>query len=378
PNLGGRQPSFVWRYFERGEAANNNRYSATCKHCGDFWDQGRVAVLQTHILVKCNGIMPTMRAEAAKELTDVKQMPAPTMPQAKAVAGNKRKAVSNLPRATKQTPIATLLAPATPFPKVVNEQYITLLLRWIIMAGISFAAVDSPLFYAFVAAISNDSFKPVGSGQMRGEYLNREFAAVYNVQMREIKEADNCTFTFDGWSSIWKESIQAGNLIAPGPPRKTYTVSIHEMSTERHSGEAMAEYFIAEIEKVGTKRVAALCTNGASAMNTARRIVTERQGFKHIIEMRCMIHGFALILGSTLGHAFAKELVALAQCIVTFFNASSLGHGFLFAAARAAGVSTGLTTSNTTRFTSVHIMLVSVFENRVPLQIVWKEHPELF
>jgi predicted dithiol-disulfide oxidoreductase (DUF899 family) len=77
-----------------------------------------------------------------------------------------------------------------------------------------------------------------------------------------------------------------------------------------------------------------------------------------------MMHAFSLVVGSLLGHAWARAIIKLAQKIVTFFRASHKPLRELVTAARLLGITTGLVTSNKTRFNSVYNCMKSLLVNR--------------
>lgn len=65
------------------------------------------------------------------------------------------------------------------------------------------------------------------------------------------------------------------------------------------------------------------------------------------------MHGFGLVIGSILGHKWARAVVKQAQRLVTFFRASHKAIKFLRLAAIAREITKLLRTANATRFTSV-------------------------
>jgi hypothetical protein len=74
-----------------------------------------------------------------------------------------------------------------------------------------------------------------------------------------------------------------------------------------------------------------------------------------------MMHGFALLLGSVMGHIWAKSLVAEAQTIISYFRGSNRPYALLQAIAKDQKLSkSALITSNTTRMTSVEMAVASV------------------
>jgi hypothetical protein len=129
-----------------------------------------------------------------------------------------------------------------------------------------------------------------------------------------------------------------------------------------------AGLFRDQIAIVGADKVAAIVTDNPKVMISARKKLVAMNNHKHILPLRCMMHGFALILTTALGHPWAKQHVSSAQKIVTFMNASHRPLATVRKFAKQYDVRTGLKTSNTTRINSVHIMLGSVLANEVPLK----------
>ena len=81
-----------------------------------------------------------------------------------------------------------------------------------------------------------------------------------------------------------------------------------------------------------------------------------------------MLHGFALLVVSILSHAWASRVVAQCQRIVTFFRDSNRMRELLSVKAEALQINSGLVSANTTRLTSVQLMLESVAKLRSPLK----------
>jgi len=112
-------------------------------------------------------------------------------------------------------------------------------------------------------------------------------------------------------------------------------------------------------------------------MSSARAILRGMPDFKHILEIRCWMHAFALVLGSLLSHDWAKSVVKKAQAIVTYIRSSHRPLNALREATAAAGIKGGgLHTSNTTRLTSVLLMTRSVQRLELPLRSLLARHAE--
>jgi hypothetical protein len=81
-----------------------------------------------------------------------------------------------------------------------------------------------------------------------------------------------------------------------------------------------------------------------------------------------MMHGFGLLMGSILGHPWAKAILMKAQKLVSYFRSSTRPMAHLREIAAALGIRTGFSSSNKTRFTSVHMCVVSVLALKDPLR----------
>jgi hypothetical protein len=132
------------------------------------------------------------------------------------------------------------------------------------------------------------------------------------------------------------------------------------------------------IDSIGQKRVGAIITDGPKVMTKARRDLVSKPAYKHILDIRCMMHAFALLLASILGHPFAKDLVHRGQRVVTFVRASHFPNAKIQEQAEILGISGTLKTSNKTRFTSVLICLESVLLLESALVAVARQHANLF
>lgn len=72
------------------------------------------------------------------------------------------------------------------------------------------------------------------------------------------------------------------------------------------------------------------------------------------------MHAFSLLIGSILGHAWSCAVVAKAQKVVSYFRASHRPLALLTKEALHLQINATPVTSNTTRFTSVHLCLESL------------------
>jgi hypothetical protein len=187
--------------------------------------------------------------------------------------------------------------------------------------------------------------------------------------------------------------------------------------------------------------VVAICTDNAANMVLARNLVTSSEGMGHIIPLRyalrkvsnstvdnilrcndifiawlscsailsyvnelflwcntvqqsltcdvclrcrCMMHGFGLVLGSVVSHAWAKEVLVSAQGLVTFFRSSHKPLGLFRETLNSLPVpegskkkKRGLVTSNQTRMTSQQMCLQSIVDNEVTFRTLLQNHPDV-
>lgn len=129
----------------------------------------------------------------------------------------------------------------------------------------------------------------------------------------------------------------------------------------------VAERIKAGMREVGPKKIAACTTDAASNMVAGRNYVEKDPDFCHVIFLRCFMHGFSLLVGSLLGYSWARDVVADAQRVVTYFRASHAPGDALRHQAKEKGIKQGLQRANGTRFTSVHSCLDSVHKLEKPL-----------
>lgn len=87
------------------------------------------------------------------------------------------------------------------------------------------------------------------------------------------------------------------------------------------------------------------------------------------------MHAFSLVIGSILSHNIAVAAVKKAQRIVTYFRASHMALSTLQEDAKKRGITTGLVSSNTTRFTSVCMCIDSVLRLRRVLEGIAEMQP---
>ncbi|CAN0353657.1 unnamed protein product, partial [Phaeothamnion confervicola] len=97
----------------------------------------------------------------------------------------------------------------------------------------------------------------------------------------------------DGWTDAQGKSVVA--VLAVTAERKTYLLELLDCSADSHTAAFNTDLFSKMIDKVGVKKVAAICTDGASAMTKGRSDLVKIPKYRHIIDLRCQMHGFNLV-----------------------------------------------------------------------------------
>ena len=68
----------------------------------------------------------------------------------------------------------------------------------------------------------------------------------------------------------------------------------------------------------GPIKFCSIVTDNAAACREVCKEVTAEEGFQHIIQLRCMMHGFSLCIGSIVSHPWARGVLAKALYVVKY------------------------------------------------------------
>lgn len=88
----GRKPNqLILEFFERGQKLEDasNRYSHTCKACGEKFPKGRIDSLTAHLVKKCPAISVRDRQQALLKLNDLPELPDGSRTRSGAQADNR-------------------------------------------------------------------------------------------------------------------------------------------------------------------------------------------------------------------------------------------------------------------------------------------------
>ena len=84
---------------------------------------------------------------------------------------------------------------------------------------------------------------------------------------------------------------------------------------------------------------------------------------------RCHMHAFSLLIGSLLGHEYARKVIGRATRLITHIRASHAPLAEVRRIAGALSIAASLKSPNKTRFTSVQVALQSVVDLSAPLKV---------
>ena len=133
-------------------------------------------------------------------------------------------------------------------------------------------------------------------------------------QTERMKLEWDATYTFDGWSNCRMQSLYTSLVLLSDRTAMVWDVS--DLSAVSHTGVAVAgmlmlaqklndkavhfcicltklaehgcyaDYIMKGIKRIGARKIGALVTDNAANMVLARKIVTETEGFQHILQLR--------------------------------------------------------------------------------------------
>jgi len=122
----------------------------------------------------------------------------------------------------------------------------------------------------------------------------------------------------DGWSDPMGRSIYAFVIITP--EKKQFIHSLVDESDKSHTGLFNATEIEKVLKSIDPKKVAAVVSDSESAMQMARRLISEK--YPHILSIRCMAHHINLITTDIIKLEFSKNIFRKCQTIISFFKSS--------------------------------------------------------
>lgn len=159
-----------------------------------------------------------------------------------------------------------------------------------------------------------------GASSLRKTYLNRVYAQTINGMkaiMLTVTFPQTITLVFDGWTNIHYESVWVFIALLPIGSIILRTVNA---SADSHSADFIAGEVEALFQDFDPLQFGAIVSdNGGGCENACKLVVSKH---KHMIEKRCMMHGYALVMGSVFGFPWARSILKLCQSLVSSVKSS--------------------------------------------------------
>lgn len=302
----GRPKTPVWEYFEDlGRDVRSHRHVAKCKYCDAEWPSARVAQLKTHVLSGCKKIDPLQRSiflEQENALAALEGNEAQ-------VDGSKDTAVT--PKAQKRKLESSSVT--------VMEDVHTMLLRWLITAGLPLETIESHHLGRALRMLNSSYICPT-AGMLAGPLLSREHRLLRGHLTQVILQESFVSLGVDSWAErggcvvavhlllrdkravFWKAAhLQHPHPLGPQDPQQL-----------------IADKLSALIEELGTERVAALvCT---PEVVRAAQAVSGQPACEGLAVLPCFLHAFGSLMMRCLAHPYALQCLCSAQALALYLS----------------------------------------------------------
>ncbi|CAG8708244.1 1015_t:CDS:2 [Cetraspora pellucida] len=242
----------VWDYVIRCEKVNPEHYKAECYHCRNVWQRGKPCILRSHLALHCLNVPEDIRSYWRNKLIS---------------NNNANKRDSQL-------------------PLQVSKNYDEILLRPWIMTNIPFEVIENPYIKNLFKSL-NPTYVLPSHTTLSGRLLDEEFARIENNINDELENAE----LLDGWTSKRGESLY--NYIIMTIERKEYLISLCNYSSESYTSNFIASEIVDIIERIGPQKFAAIITDSAANLKSAREKIQTK--YPHIVNIRCIAHAINLI-----------------------------------------------------------------------------------
>ncbi|GBC46360.2 ribonuclease H-like domain-containing protein [Rhizophagus irregularis DAOM 181602=DAOM 197198] len=287
----GRKESHVWDHYFK-EPLGSEHYTARCHYCNQNWSRGKPEILKSHLALYCKDVPLYIKTEYMEMLA----------------VGT----TSTMNR--KQKTDSDSSAELTVDRKDKIDQA---LIRFFICCGIPFSTVGHPYFIDFVQSLCF-AYGPPKRTTLSTTFLNHETAIILNKIKEELKYEKNLTLAVDGWCDPLGRSIYAFIIITPS--KRQYIHTLKDTSMDSHTGTFNATEIEKVLTSIGLEKFAAVVSDAESAMQMARRLITEK--YTHILSIRCMAHHLNLVSSDIIKLDFARNTLKKCQSIITFFKTS--------------------------------------------------------
>ena len=187
-------------------------------------------------------------------------------------------------------------------------------------ANIPFATARNPAFKA--AVMKTASFKrpyvPPSYHDIRTkllEHVKGELAGKLDDRLNASIRRFGGTLALDGWSSVNSRPLVNAMLVTPAG--ELFLGAVDTTGKEK-TAEYMASIMVKFIKQVGPENVVQVCTDNASVMLNAMRLVQEE--YPHIFIQGCATHAMDLLMEDMGKAPWVKEVLDKAKNLVKFIK----------------------------------------------------------
>lgn len=358
---GGHPKSAIWVFFDErpGKGNKSRRKGAACKHCSKNFPDARPELLTKHITLECARVTAEQRALAFEQVGKTRVGGTSSTSAAKPILPCKRTAMDQ--------PVAARQHEAGPLSAATVKELDTKMLLMFLMCGIPFTAARNPFFLAFVKAL-RPQYHPPGATKLKTTLLTQEYAQVQNYFMLKLKNEGSVTLraVLPGDGLIRGTSSMYG-CDAVTADRSAHLLKMFEPGEEPNSAEHLAEVLKECVDQLGPTRVAAVVANNTPTMRAACKLLTEMEGCRHILDVRCFVSAFSGWVGSAMSHPWAREIISKAHSLVEFLKASQHHLSLLSSAAASTGCKVVLAVPSLSQITSLRKCLAGLLGLRPAL-----------
>eukprot|EP00884_Botryococcus_braunii_P011880 jgi/Botrbrau1/20693/Bobra.0058s0023.1 len=377
-NKGGRPKSDFWIFFsEQGELrGKTNRKAAKCNYCGIEIHDARVETLARHVTVECKKVTREARDQAlslyaARKQTDGASTKKPAQNSEAKRPGDVTSGISPEAKKVKREPAGQAVPAAGVGPET-TRQLDGKLLRFLVVCDLPFRLADSAFFLDLLQSL-RPGYVPASSAKLRAVVLPEEVNVIQRGLRRKTEVEEDSTIGIASYCPPTDTSLLTCTIFF-----RDRSMELLQVLHVHDAPEVIADELEKLIRKVGPTRVGSLVLDNSPGLDVAASIVLEKDGFRHILKLRCVAQAFSLAIGSMLGHPWARQMVVAAQRLVVTILSNPSTYQLFSASAKANGLSGRLSPCNRLQFPSVHACLCSMLEHEGVIRQLLLHQPHTF
>lgn len=196
-----------------------------------------------------------------------------------------------------------------------------MLADFVFSAGLPFTTVEHPKFKLFVKRL-RPTYEPPTRKTIANKYLDAQYENLKDVFSNKLAKAKSTkkklrfTLVTDGWTNTWQEPII--NYILVDPVGKAYFHSSNATGSAAHNADFLASELLHIIKEVGPEHINAICTDTASNMLAAAKIVVSSH--EHIYPIKCALHSVNLLIQDILKINVLADTIKKMTMMVKWFK----------------------------------------------------------